>query len=272
MTRKLLRNKIVLGTAAIILITITIGIFADKIAPNDPNEASIINKYSKWSDEFPLGTDHLGRCILSRLIYGIRPTIFLSLFTMICTIALGTLIGAISGYSMGIVDEIIMRICDIMLSFPSQVMILAIVGMLGVGIENVILASIMIKWAWYARMIRSIVIKYNNKNYILYSKTIGTGSGFIITKHMIPNIISEVIVLATLDMGWVIISISTLSFLGLGVQAPTAEWGSMLSEAKNVLATNPSQMLAPGLAILIIVSAFNLLGDGLRDVLDPREV
>lgn len=272
MTRKLLRNKVVLVTTSIILITILIGAFAHQIVPNDPNEASIINKYSRSSDEFPLGTDHLGRCILSRLIYGIRPTVFLSLFTMLCTIALGTLIGVISGYSIGIVDEVIMRICDIMLSFPSQVMILAVVGMLGVGINNVIFASIMIKWAWYARMIRSMVIKYNNKNYILYSKTIGTSRRFIITRHMIPNIISEVIVLATLDMGWVIISISTLSFLGLGVQAPTAEWGAMLSEAKNVLSTNPSQMLAPGLAILIMVSAFNLLGDGLRDVLDPREV
>ena len=272
MTRKLMKNKIVVGTTTIIAITIFIGIFAPQIAPNDPNEASIINKYASCSHEFPLGTDHLGRCIASRLIYGIRPTVFLSLFTMLCTITLGTLIGLISGYSRGIVDEVIMRICDIMLSFPNQVMILAVVGMLGVGIENVILATIMINWTWYARMIRSIVIKYSHTNYILYSKTIGTGTGFILAKHLIPNIISEVIVLATLDMGWVIISISTLSFLGLGVQAPTAEWGAMLSEAKNALGSNPSQMLAPGLAILIIVSSFNLLGDGLRDILDPKEV
>lgn len=272
MIKKLMRDKITLITLIIILSTMLIGIFAEEIAPNDPNRTSITQKYAQRSEEFPLGTDHLGRCILSRLIYGIRPTIFLSMFTMLCTIILGTIVGVIAGYTRGIVDEVIMRIVDVMLSFPSQVMILAVVGMMGVGIRNVIIASIAIKWAWYARMIRSSVIKYNNKNYILYSKAIGANKGFIITRHMLPNILSEVIVLATLDMGWVILSISTLSFLGLGVQAPTAEWGAMLSEAKNVITSHPTQMLAPGFAILILVSSFNMLGDSLRDVLDPKEV
>lgn len=256
----------------IILTTMLIGVFAEVIAPNDPNKTSITNKYAERSQEFPLGTDHLGRCILSRLIYGIRPTIFLSMFTMICTITLGTIIGMISGYSKGIIDEVIMRMVDVMLSFPSQVMILAVVGMMGVGLRNVIIASISIKWAWYARMIRSSVIRYNNKNYILYAKTIGTSKVFMITRHILPNILSEIIVLATLDMGWVILSISTLSFLGLGIQAPNAEWGAMLSEAKNVITSYPTQMLAPGLAILILVSSFNMLGDSLRDLLDPKEV
>lgn len=272
MLKKLMKNKIAVITLMIILLTMVIGIFAGEFAPNDPNKTSITNKFAQGSREFPLGTDHLGRCILSRLIYGIQPTLFLSLFTMLCTITLGTIMGVLSGYSKGLLDEVIMRAVDIMLSFPSQVMILAAVGMMGVGIRNVIIASIAVKWAWYARMIRSSVIQHTNKNYILYSKTIGTGAGFIIRKHMIPNILSEVIVLGTLDMGWVIISISTLSFLGLGIQAPAAEWGAMLSEAKNVITSYPVQMLAPGIAVLIIVSAFNMLGDSLRDILDPKEV
>ncbi|AKL95258.1 ABC-type dipeptide/oligopeptide/nickel transport system, permease component [Clostridium aceticum] len=271
MIKKLMKDKIALITLLIILLTMILGIFADIIAPNDPIATSIINKYAQRSQAFPLGTDHLGRCILSRLIYGIRPTLFLSMFTMLCTIALGTSIGAIAGYARGMVDEVMMRIVDIMLSFPSQVMILAVVGMMGVGIRNVIIASIAIKWAWYARMIRSSVIQYNNKNYILYSKTIGTSKSFIVFRHMLLNILSEIIVLATLDMGWVILSISTLSFLGLGVQAPTPEWGGMLSEAKNVITSRPTQMLAPGIAILVIVASFNMLGDSLRDVLDTKE-
>jgi len=164
-----------------------------------------------------------------------------------------------------------MRLVDIMLSFPSQVMILAIVGILGMGMENVIIASIAITWAWYARMIRGITLKYRHKNYMLYSTAIGSSNKFMMTKHLLPNIFSEIIVLATLDIGWVIISISTLSFLGLGVQAPTPEWGAMLSEAKTVMISHPEQMLPAGFAILIIVSCFNLLGDSLRDIMDPKE-
>ncbi|AOY77030.1 nickel/cobalt ABC transporter permease [Clostridium formicaceticum] len=271
MIKRLMKDKIAMISLLIILFTMVLGIFADVIAPNDPINTSIINKFAQRSQKFPLGTDHLGRCILSRLIYGIRPTLFLSMFTMVCTILLGTIIGAIAGYAKGIVDEAIMRFVDIMLSFPSQVMILAVVGMMGVGIRNVVIASIAIKWAWYARMIRSSVIQYSSKNYILYSKTIGTSKRFIIIRHMLLNVLSEVIVLATLDMGWVILSISTLSFLGLGIQAPTAEWGGMLSEAKNVITAHPTQMLAPGFAILVIVASFNMLGDSLRDILDTKE-
>lgn len=272
MIKKLMRDKVAVISILILSIVCICGIFAPQIAPNDPNFQDITNKYATMSAKYPLGTDNLGRCVLSRLIYGIRPTIFLSIFTMISTITIGSLVGIIAGYSEGIVDEVFMRICDVMLSFPSQVMILAIVGVLGVGIENVVFANIIIKWTWYARMIRSTVVQYRHKNYMLYSKVINTRHSFVILKHLLPNIMSEVIILATLDMGWVILNISTLSFLGLGVQAPTPEWGAMLSEAKNVISTNPNQMLAPGLVILIVVAVCNLLGDSFRDALDNKEV
>ena len=223
-----------------------------------------------FSLKYPLGTDNLGRCVMSRLMYGIRPTIFLSLLTMACTILLGTIIGIISGYSRGIVDEVLMRFCDIMLSFPSQVMILAIVGILGVGIENIIFANIIIKWTWYARMIRGIVIQYRYKNYMLYSKVINTKKSFVMFKHLLPNILSEVIVLATLDIGWVILNISTLSFLGLVVQAPTPEWGAMLYESKQFMQVAPWMMFFPGLVLFICVFIFNLLSEDIRDYLDPK--
>lgn len=268
---KLIKDPIAVITIGVILLVMLVGIFAPLVASHDPLEQDILNKYSGATWEHPFGTDNLGRCIYSRVVYGVRTTVFLSLLTMACTIIIGTLLGFISGFFKGIVDEVIMRICDIMLSFPSQVMILAIVGILGVGIENVIIANIAIKWAWYARMIRGIVVKYRHKNYLLYSTAIGSSKSFIMFRHLLPNVFDEIVILATLDMGWVIISISTLSFLGLGVQPPTPEWGAMLSEAKNVMLTNPMQMLPPGLAILILVACFNLLGDSVRDIFDPKE-
>ena len=271
LTKKLINNKTALICLIIITTMIILGILAPYIAPFDPNKVRIVRKYAAISSEHWLGCDHLGRDIFSRLLYGIRSTLFLSLLTMIITIIVGSVIGLISGYQRGKLDECIMRLCDIMLSFPSQVMILAIVGVLGVGIENVIIANIVVKWAWYSRMIRSSVIKYSRKNYILFSRAIGAPHSFIICRHLLPNIISELVVLATLDTGWVILNISALSFIGLGVQAPTAEWGLMLSEAKNVMTQHPMQMVFPGIAILIVVAAFNMLGDCLRDILDPKE-
>ena len=269
--KQLINNKTALICLIIIITIVILGILAPYIAPYDPNKVRIVRKYAAMSSQHWLGCDHLGRDILSRLLYGIRSTLFLSLLTMIITIVVGSLIGLISGYQRGKLDECIMRLCDIMLSFPSQVMILAIVGVLGVGIENVIIANIVVKWAWYSRMIRSSVIKYSRKNYILFSHAIGAPHSFIICRHLLPNVMSELVILATLDTGWVILNISALSFIGLGVQAPTAEWGLMLSEAKNVMTQHPMQMVFPGIAILIVVAAFNMLGDCLRDILDLKD-
>lgn len=271
MIKRLLKNKMALICIALILILVFMGIFAPLVAPNDPYENNILNKFAPYSWQYPLGTDHLGRCVLSRMIYGIRPTLFLSLVTMVGTIGIGTLMGLLSGYFKGIIDDVIMRIVDMMLSFPSQIMILAVVALLGVDIRNVIIANVFIKWAWYARMIRTNVIKYTDKNFILFSRCIGSGEKFILFRHMLPCIASEMAVLATLDIGWAILNISTLSFLGLGVQAPIPEWGAMLNEAKNVMTTNPIQMIAPGVAVVILVAAFNFLGDCLRDAFDPKE-
>ena len=163
--------------------------------------------------------------------------------------------GVLAGYFRGWVDEVIMRIIDVMLSFPSQIMVFAVVALLGVDVRNVVLAQIVIKWAWYARMIRTGVIRHRNNNYISFSEVVGTSRTFILTRHLIPAVAADLVVLAS-----------------LGVQAPIPEWGAMLNEAKNVLTTNPMQMIAPGVAIVSVVAAFNLLGDALRDVLDPKEV
>lgn len=271
MLKRFLDNKTAVITTALILATAVLGILAPWIAPNDPYENDIINKFAAFSLEYPLGTDQLGRCVLSRMLFGIRPTLGLAALTMIGTIGLGALMGLLAGHFGGIVDEVIMRVVDVMLSFPSQIMVFAVVALLGIDVRNVILANVFIKWAWYARMIRTGVVQYRDRNFVLFSRCVGMPEHFILFRHLLPSIAADLAVLSSLDIGWAIINISTLSFLGLGVQAPIPEWGAMLNEAKNVLTTNPVQMLAPGIAIVVVVTAFNLLGDALRDVLDPKE-
>jgi len=151
-------------------------------------------------------------------------------------------------------------------------MILAIVGVLGPGLLNVVIANILAKWAWYTRMIRSVVIQYIDKDYIRFAKVSGCSTGHIMRKHLLPGVSGEVAVFATLDTGWVVLNISALSFLGLGVQAPTPEWGMMLNEARNVMITHPTHMIAPGLAIVIIVAVFNFLGDSLHSAINPKHI
>lgn len=265
------KDKLGVLSLIVILSVCLAGILAPLIAPHDPTAVDIKSKLLGMSLAYPFGTDQLGRCVFSRLLYGIRTTVFLSLIAMVATIVIGTVLGMIAGLFRGWVDELIMRICDIMLSFPSEVMILAIVGILGSGISNIVIANIIAKWAWYTRMIRSIVIQYVDKNYIKFAKVSGCSNLHIIRKHLIPGTIGEIVVLATLDTGWVILNISALSFLGLGVQAPTPEWGMMLSEAKNIMTIYPQQMLPAGLAILVIVAAFNFLGDSLQEALNPKK-
>ena len=265
MVGRLIRSRTAVGTIGLVLIVALIGIFAPFIAPNDPYATDILNKFAGFSQQYPLGTDNLGRCILSRMIYGIRPTLGLAVLTMLGTIGLGALMGLLAGYFRGIVEEVIMRTVDVMLSFPSQIMVFAVVALLGISVQNVILANVFIKWAWYARMIRTGVMQYRDRNFVRFSRCIGTPESFILFRHLVPSIAADLAVLSSLDVGWAIINISTLSFLGLGVQAPTPEWGAMLSEAKNVLTSNPVQMLVPGIAVVILVAAFNLMGDALRD-------
>jgi nickel transport system permease protein len=268
--KRLIEDRLALVCICFLFVVIILGIFAPMVAPHSPIEVNVKEKFAGISKDYPLGTDHLGRCILSRVLYGIRSTVFISLLAMAITILLGTLFGILAGGLRGKVDEIIMRACDVFLSFPNEIIILAIIGMLGPGLFNVVLACIIAKWAWYARMIRMVVLNYTDQNYIRFAKVSGCSTGHIVKKHLLPGAAGEISVLATLDTGSVILMISALSFLGLGIQAPTPEWGMMLNEAKNVLIVHPFQMIAPGVAILLVVAAFNFLGDSLQDAFNVK--
>ncbi|MFI5384164.1 MAG: nickel transporter permease, partial [Methanosarcina thermophila] len=221
--------------------------------------------------EYPFGTDHLGRCILSRIIFGARVSLLVGLLVVSSSFVLGLAIGTLSGYYGGWTDEIVMRVVDAFLAFPSLLLALGIAGLFGAGFMNLVIALITVDWAGYARLARGSVMTVKEQDYIKAAKGLGAGDMHVILCHVIPNVISPLIVMATIGMGYVILSAAGLSFLGFGVQPPTPEWGSMLSEGKTYIRSAPYIMIFPGIAIMLTVIAFNYLGDELRDLLDPRE-
>ncbi len=268
---RLLHQQLGRVSAAVLVVITVMSILAPLVAPNDPYRIVLEQKLAAPSIQFPLGTDHLGRCLLSRLMYGARISLSIACIVMVITMAISITIGTYAGYRGGVVDHLIMRLCDIVLAFPSLVLILAIVGMLGPSLGNAMLALVAVQWAWYARIIRGMTLSLRERNFVLAARISGTRGSLIIWKHILPNTIPHIAILASLDMGWVILHISGLSFLGLGVQPPTPEWGAMLNDGRPFFRSHPALMIYPGLMILLVVLAFNLLGDALRDALDPTE-
>lgn len=255
-----------------IIIVILSGVFAPFIAPNDPNKVQLEYKLQGPSKQFPLGTDDMGRCVLSRLIYGTRSSLGAAFIVMILSSVIGTTIGIFSAYKGGWVDNFLMRLCDIFLSFPSLVIVLVVVGALGPGLKNVIIGMTMVQWLWYVRIIRSLVLSIKEYPFIDAAKVAGTSDMEIIFKHIMPNIIPQFIVLSTMDLGSLILHLSGYSFLGLCVQPPTAEWGVMIENGRNFIRSNPQLMYYPGILITLVVISFNLIGDALRDTLNEIHV
>ncbi|MGG3451830.1 nickel ABC transporter permease subunit NikC [Domibacillus aminovorans] len=266
---KIFQNKLLVLSLIIITIMIMIAIFAPILAPHDPNLIDLSNKLKEPSLTFPLGTDHLGRCVLSRIIYGTQVSIGAAFLVMGISIFIGIIIGTFAGYKGGWIDQVFMRLCDVLLSFPSLVLSLALIGILGPNFKNLIIALVIVQWVPYARMIRGLMLVMKERHFIMAAKIAGTTDTIIIIRHMLPHILPQVLVFAFLDIGTVILHISGLSFLGLGIQPPTAEWGMMINDSKQFLRNYPSLMLYPGMMIMLVVMSFNLLGDSLRDLLDP---
>lgn len=268
--KKLLVDKLALAGLAIILLVVAVGIAAPYLAPNDPEKVILSQKLASSSAQYPLGTDPLGRCILSRLIHGTRLSLSTATIALVTIMLISIPLGTLSGYLGGWLDNLVMRVIDVLLAFPGLVLALVIAGVLGPGLLNVMLAIVAVWWVGYARVIRGMVLSVKEKEFVLAAKSSGTSHLGIILGHILPNVISPVIVLATLDMGSIILAISGLSFLGLGAQPPTPEWGAMLNDGRPYMQVAPLLMIYPGLAIMTLVLAFNLLGDGLRDALDPK--
>jgi peptide/nickel transport system permease protein len=268
--RRFMRNPLSIAGLLLVIILVVVAILAPVISPHDPSKQNLLDKRSKPFGKYLLGADLFGRDILSRLIYGARASIFVACFSVLIALAGGILIGTICGYWGGLIDTILMRLMDLMLSFPYLLLAILFVAALGPGIGNTTLAIGIWALPTFARMVRAAVLGIRKKDYITAARAVGTPSHKIILWHVIPNFVAPVVVYATLFMANAIMLEAALSFLGLGVQVPTPSWGEMISSGRNLLMVAPHVATIPGLAIMLAVLGFNLLGDGLRDALDPK--
>ncbi|MCQ4086533.1 nickel ABC transporter permease subunit NikC [Saccharibacillus sp. JS10] len=242
-----------------------IALLAPWIAPYDPVKVDLLNKLADPSTQHWLGTDHLGRDNLSRLIYGARISLGFAVLIFLSALLIGVLVGCISGYAGGWLDTVLMRMCDGIMAFPNLILVLGIVGIFGPGLMQILLALMLVQWVYYARICRNMVISLKERSFIAAAKISGSSSWAIIRRHIIPNVQHPIVVIGTLEMGWAIMDISALSFLGLGIQPPNAEWGSMIHEGTAYIRSQPELMIYPGVLIMLVVILFNLLGEALSE-------
>ena len=267
---KLLKHRSATIGASIILFFIIVAIFAPLIATHDPRQANIVERLQGGSASHYLGTDKVGRDIFSRIIYGTRISLKVGLVAMTFSVGFGTLFGAIAGYYGGKLDNLIMRVMDMMLAMPSILLAMVIVTILGQSLTNAIIAVSIVYIPQYARILRAAVLKVRELDYVTAAKAIGASNNRILVTTVLPNCLAPLIVQATLGIGAAILDAAGLSFLGLGAEIGEPEWGAMLNENRDLIRRAPLAVTAPGVAIFLIVLGFNLLGDALRDALDPQ--
>ncbi len=258
------------GAAIILLISLT-AVFVPYLAPNNPTEIDVLVKFMEPNPEYPLGTDELGRCILSRLLYGTRYSLGIAIPVVLIIFCVSLVIGTLSAYYGGIIDRIFVIICDIVMAFPPIVIVLALIGGLGQSLINLFIALVFTMWAWYSKIVRSYVLQEKNKDYIAAAKVCESSDAKIIIRHIIPSIIPILLVNFTISISEIILMLSAFSYLGLSVGKGVPEWGAMLSNAKQYIYSYPQFILYPGLCILLCVTGFNLLGEALRDIVTHED-
>ncbi len=267
---RLWQNKAAMAGLLVILLLILCAIFADVIAPYGIDDQDLSRRFIRPCKEFPMGTDNFGRDIFSRIIYGTRISLRVGLFATAISAVAGTILGAVSGYYGKTIDNVIMRVVDVMLAIPSILLAISIAAALGPGLRNVMIAISIGSIPSFARMVRASALTVKEQEYIEAARSIGAGDLRIITRHILPNCMAPIIVQATMGVAGAILSTSGLSFIGLGISPPTPEWGAMLSAGRQYIRDAGYIVLFPGLVIMVTTLAINLLGDGLRDALDPR--
>ncbi|EZP78547.1 binding-protein-dependent transporter system inner membrane protein [Parageobacillus genomosp. 1] len=268
--RRFRKNKIALVGLGIVVFFILLAIFAPLLAPYDFKEQNLAERLQPPSSEHFFGTDDFGRDIFSRVIYGARISLWVGFFSVLGSVIVGSLLGIIAGYYGRWIDGIISRLFDIMLAFPSILLAIGIVAVLGPSLQNALIAIAVINIPNFGRLIRSRVLSIKQEEYVMAARAIGMSDMRILFHHILPNSMAPIIVQGTLAIATAIIEAAALGFLGLGAQPPNPEWGKMLADSKDFLTQAPWTMIFPGLAIMLTVLGFNLMGDGLRDALDPR--
>lgn len=268
--RRLKRNRAAIAGGVVVTLFVLIAVLAPVLAPYPPNEGDLTKRLNPPGREHLLGTDSLGRDQLSRVIYGARISLQIQVVAVAIALVIGTLLGIVGGYYGGKLDNITMRIMDVLLAFPGIFLAISIIAVLGPGLTNLMLAAGIYSVPQFARIVRGSVISLKEKEFVEAARAVGENDLNILFRYLLPNSMAPIIVQTTLRMATVLLTASGLSFLGLGVQPPTPEWGAMLSNARAYLITAPHVATVPGLAIMLVVMGFNLFGDGLRDSLDPR--
>ena len=271
MRNKLLHNPQAVMGALLIAIILLMGVLAPFLAPHDPMAVDITKKFLEPCNEYPFGTDQLGRCVLSRLLYGARYSLGMALPILAILALIGTMLGMLCAWIGGLFDRIMNIICDIFMAFPPLVIVLTLIGVIGQGAVNLILSIILSMWVWFVKVVRSYVLIEKDKDYITAAKISGCSGADILFSHILPNILPLLVVYFSTGIASIILMISGYSFLGLGLGNDIPEWGAMLNSAKQYLYSNPMLIVYPGICILLTAAGFNLFGEALRDILSPEE-
>lgn len=268
---RFLQNKTFVVFSVLALCIIFAAIFAPVITGGvDPLKGSLMDALLPPCKEHIFGTDKMGRDIFTRVIYGARASLTATFGVVALIFLLGSVMGVVSGYFGGVVDAVIMRIADMMLAFPGLVLALAVAGIMGASIKNAIIAIVVVSWTKYARLARSLVLKIRDRDYVAAAIVTGSKTPYMLLRYMLPNALPTLIITAATDVGSMMLELASMSFLGFGAKPPAPEWGYMLNEGRACMQTAPWLMIFPGLAIFIVVVVFNMLGDSVRDILDPK--
>jgi peptide/nickel transport system permease protein len=267
--RRLLSDRAAVAGMVLVAVFGVLAAAGPALAPHDPLEVTVDRLQGPSLDHL-LGTDGLGRDMLSRLLHGARLSLGAAVLSSVLVTAIGTAVGTLSGFAGGIVDKLCMRLVDVILTIPGLILALAVTGLFEPSLLAVMLGLVTIIWAGYARIVRGLVLAIKGRPFVEAARAAGAGPGRVVTRHVVPNMISPVIVLATVEIGQLLLAISTLTFLGLGAPPPTPEWGAMLNDGRTYFLSDPHVVVIPGVAISLAVLGFNLVGDGVRDALDPH--
>ena len=270
--RFLIGNRLNLVGTMLVVLFFLLALFGETLAPYDPTVPDMAVGFRAPSWEHPMGTDDLGRDVFSRVLAGTRISLQVAVVVLSFAVVLGTLVGAVAGYAGGLVDEVLMRLTDLFLAFPALVLAIVVAATLGKDLRNTMIALSTVFWPWYARLVRGQVLAIKRREFVTAARCLGLSAPRILLRHVLPNAVSVVIVQLSLDVGFAILATSSLSFVGLGAQPPSPEWGTMLADARSYLHTAWWYLTFPGLALTLTVFAFNVLGDGLQEALDPRAV